>query len=815
MKRYLLIVTILLIISYQGITQVTRVKGIIKDAQTGEPIAYASVYVKGTSIYAFTNDSGAYIIETRQKIDSITVSFLGYKSITEPVERNVTQIINFNLQPNIVVFNEVVVRPGENPAHRILRAIINNKAKNRYFAKNIQYNRYSKILISLNNIDEKFKNQKIVKPFSFVFENLDTNSYTGNIYLPIIIAESSVDVFHIDNSPPLKKEIVKATSISGIQDQNILNFFGGLDQSFDIYNNYMDFYTESGFISPISDNGFLFYKYYLLDSAYRNGYKCYNISFKPRRKLERTFFGEFWVVDSIFSIQQLSMRINPQANINFINDLYAEYTYIPLNDSTWVISKEFVQADINLVESKRLKGLQGKKTIVYNNYQINSSLPESIAKSSETIIVLDSAASVNMQQYRPVKLTQKEENTYAMVDSIKNVPAFKSTYNTLKTIIEAHYSFDKFKIGPYFSFYSYNKLEGHRFRIGGVTSEDLSQNIQLTGYIAYGSYDNKWKYYGNVMWILNRKPYTKLITLYRHDVSQIYLAPGELLNENIVSSFFRRYEFTKLQMIDNATIMIERDINPNWVGNLSVNYFKVQSSKYVPFLLKADTSILSQINTSNISIGFHYEKNQKFYNTTFYRYRYLNEKPAFDFNVTIGVKNLLGGQYNFAKTNFKISQYVKTNPFGYNKYFIEMAKIWGNIPWPLLNIFKGNETYGYHYGAFNLMNYYEFVSNEYFIFSTEQHFQGIVLNYIPIIRRLKWREVASFKMAIGRLTSNYDNSILLPDYMQPLQKPYYEVGLGVENVFKFLRFDFIYRLSYLNKPEVQKFGLRASLQFIL
>lgn len=809
------LLTILFAFNPYSYGQLTRIKGIVKDAQTGEPIAYASVYVKNSSIATYTNDSGAYVIETRQKIDSITVSFLGYRSQTEPVERGVTQIINFNLQPNIIVFNEVIIKPGENPAHRILRAIQANKKRNQLQSANIEYNRYSKVLISLNNIDDKFKNRKILQPFKFVFENVDTNSYTGNVYLPIILAESSVDIYKSEN-PPLHKEVVRATKISGIQDQNILNFFGGLDQSFNIYNDYMDFYTESGFVSPISRDGLLFYKYYLIDSAYRNGHKCYNISFKPRRKQERTFFGDFWVVDSIFAIQQLSMRINPQANLNFITDLYAEYNYAPLNDTLWVITREFVQADINLTESKKLKGLQGKKTIIFSNYKTTPTLPNQILTKKEDIIVPDSAInSNNIERLRPVALSTKEQRTYAMVDSIKNVPAFRSTYNTIKTVVEAHYSFDKFKIGPYFSFYSYNKVEGHRFRIGGVTSDDFSQRVQITGYVAYGSDDKEFKYYGNVMYLLSRQPYIKITALHRHDVSQIYLAPGELLNENIVSSFFRRTEFTKLQMIENSALLLETDLHPNLSANIGFSLFKVQPNQYIPFIRAADSTWINQLNTTELSLGLHYEKGQKFYNTTFFRYRYLNERPAIDLSFTSGIKNILGGQYNYAKIKLRYSQYLKTNPFGYNKYYFEAGKIFGKVPWPLLQVYKGNETYGYNSNAFNLMNYYEFVASEFIIFSTEQHFQGIFFNYIPLIRRLKWREVASFKTTIGRLDKNDENIFLLPSYMYVVNRPYTEIGIGIENIFKFIRIDAIYRASYQKNPNIEKFGIRASLQFIL
>ncbi|HOT13908.1 MAG TPA: DUF5686 family protein [Bacteroidales bacterium] len=810
-KLYTFIVFVCLSSLLSG--QMTRIKGIVRDAETGEPIPYASVYVKNTPLVVFTNDSGAYVFETRQKINAISVSFLGYKEATEEVDKGITQIINFDLEPNVTVFEDVVVRPGENPAHRILRAIDKNRNRNSLRLNNIQRNQYSKIQISLNNIDEKFKNRKILQPFKFVFDNVDTNAITGNVYLPIMIAESSIDHYS-QNDPSFKKDIVRATKISGIQDETIINFFGGLNQSFDVYSSYMDLYTESGFISPIADNGLLFYKYYLLDSAVRAGHKCYHISFKPRRKQERTFFGDFWVADSSFALQSMTMRLNPQANVNFITDLYAEYSFYPENDSLWPIRSEFIQMDFNLAEMKRVKGVQGKKTVIYSNYKIDKPIPKEIFDVSKDAEKLDSLTnSSQIDTLRPVQLSKSEQTIYGMVDSIKNVPAFKTTYNTIRTIVEAHYSFEKFKIGPYFSLYSYNRVEGHRFRIGGVTNQNFSKRMRANGYVAYGTDDKEYKYFANMHYVVSRIPYTRITALYRHDMSQIYLAPGELLNENIVSSFIRRYDFKKLQMIDNASFNIESDIASSLSVILGTNYFKVDAGKYIPFV-KPDSSEVKSINTGEIFTNIHFEIGQKFFTTKYKRFRMQNEMPAFDLNLTAGIKGMYKGEYDYLKTSLTYSQYLKTNPFGYNKYSVEVGKIFGKVPWPLLNVFKGSETYGFEPNGFNMMNYYEFVANEYLKIISEQHFQGIFFNYVPLLRKLKLREVATCKAVIGHL--NYKpEMMLLPSYMYGLHQPYVELGVGVENIFKFFRIDALWRLSYWNNPDIEKFGIRLSLQFIL
>jgi hypothetical protein len=798
-----------------SIAQTTKIRGIVKDAETGDPIAFASVYIKGTSVFAYTNDSGAYSISTKLKVDSISVSFLGYRSQSEIITRRVTQVINFNLVSNVTKLDAIVVTPGENPAHRILRAINKNKEKNALKTINYQCNKYSKVQIALSNIDEKFKNRKVLQPFKFVFDNVDTNAYTGNTYLPILIAETSSD-FYYQKSPLIQRETVQATKISGIQNESVLSFLGGLNQSFNIYDDYMNFYSESGFVSPISGSGLLFYKYYLLDSAIRDGHKCYNISFKPRRKQERTFIGDFWVADSCFAIRSMNMRINPQANLNFITDMYAEYNYSCVNDSIWIINREYIQADLNLAEIKRLKGLQGTKTIIYSNYKINEPIPDDIINRSDQLVISDSASSPGtIDKLRPVQLSTREANVYKMVDSIKNVPAFKTAYDIIQTIVEAHYTVDKFKIGPYFSLYSYNEVEGHRFRIGGTTNAKFSEKIQFTGYTAYGTYDKEFKYYGELLWIIKKNPFIRLTSIIRHDVGQVNLDPGESLNENIISSFIRRNSFTKLQMMDNAKFVLETDIVNGITNQLSANLIKIHPSKYIPLARKIDSASVASVNAVELGVGFHIESGQKFFNSRFRRLRLRNDNPAFDVNVTAGLKNFLHGEHGYMKYSIKMSHFLKTNPFGFNKYSVEIGKMTGKAPWPLLNVLRGNETYGLSNVSFNMMNYYEFVANEYITVFSEQHFQGIILNYLPLMRKLKLREVASFKAAFGRLDAKNYNDLLLPTFMHGLDKPYIEAGIGLENIFKFIRVDALWRFTQLNHPDIEIFGLRIRLHFML
>ncbi len=333
--------------------------------------------------------------------------------------------------------------------------------------------------------------------------------------------------------------------------------------------------------------------------------------------------------------------------------------------------------------------------------------------------------------------------------------------------------------------------------------------------MAYGTYDNELKYYGKLIWILNKTPRSSLTTVFMHDISQINIEPGEPLNENIISSIARRNPFTKLQMINCFNSTLETDLLKDLTNLISFNYMRIFPSQFIPIIKASDGKTVPFISTSHLDVGFHLESGQEFYQSKFARGRKKNNNPSFDLVTSYSLKGLLGCSYEYWKLKFSMEQYLQTNPFGFNKYKIEAGKTFGIAPWPLLNIMNGNETYGSNSNAYNMMNYYEFVADEYVSLASEQHLQGMILNYLPLIRKLKLREVLSVKAVAGRLSRKNTEDIFLPSFMQSLDKPYIEAGFGIENIFKFVRFDALWRLTYTRNPDVQIFGIRARLQFML
>ncbi|UPT68080.1 MAG: DUF5686 and carboxypeptidase regulatory-like domain-containing protein [Sphingobacteriales bacterium JAD_PAG50586_3] len=287
--------------------QNTIVEGRVTDAKTGEGIAFAAVAFKGTSMGTTTDFNGYYIINVSKPVDSLRCVFVGYNPQTKKITRDVKQTIDFVLQPTAYNIGEVVIRPGENPAEVLLKKVIKHKKdndKSKY--DSYQYETYNKLQFDLNNFTDKISKRKALKQISFIFDNVDT-SETGKAYLPIFMTETVSD-FYFRKNPADKKEMVKATKVSGIKNKSVSQFLGDMYQNIDIYENTLLLF-DKGFISPISNTGILFYKYFLTDSAYIESRWCYKVDFVPRLKQDLTFTGNMWIADTSFAIKKSSSRL--------------------------------------------------------------------------------------------------------------------------------------------------------------------------------------------------------------------------------------------------------------------------------------------------------------------------------------------------------------------------------------------------------------------------------------------------------------------------------------------------------------------------
>lgn len=797
--------------------QITKIRGYIYDAGTGESLPFVNITFKNTNIGTITDFNGYYFIETRYASDTIIASSLGYESQHIPIRKGVFQEINIQLHPQSISLEEVVITPGENPAHTILRNISKNKHKNN--PEKIPYYQceiYTKLQIDLNNVDENFRNKKIFNQFQFVFDNIDTNTITGKAYLPLFISENLSD-FYYSSKPQRKKEIIKASQVSGIKNASVSQFMGRVNFTFNIYDNFMTLY-ESGFISPIADVGLQYYKYYLVDSASIDGRQCYQISFKPIRKQERTFFGDFWVDANSFAIVKMQMRLADNVNLNFINELAATFEYKCHADTLWYLAMEEILVDINMLESKKIKGLFGRKTSFYRNHTFSPDSNSTMLQSGENYHIDDDALHFTKEFWdsiRPFKLTEKEQRVYTTVDSIKKTPLYQTAENIVYTLANYYFIIGKFEYGPYFTTYSFNEIEGQRLRIGGQTSNKFSTRTMFNAHMAYGFRDERFKYGIGYIHMFSKRPRRATGASFVNDMEQLGSSINAFRTDNIISSVLRRNPNYKLTMTETTYAYYEHEWYQGFSNKISVQHKRIYPTYYIPFVLSTEQAeSLNNITTSEITLHTHFAYDEIFLLGEFERRSLGTRYPEIDLFLTVGLKNIWNSRYDYQKINLRYYHYFNTNPCGYMKYMIDAGYIAGKLPYPLLELHRGNETYAFDYYSFNMMNYYEFVSDRYVSLFAEQHMQGFLLNRIPLIRKLKWREVLSGRGVIGSLHNANRNYMLFPDGLGTLSKPYYEAGIGIENIVKIFRIDAMWRLSYLDHPNIEKFGIRIKMQVI-
>lgn len=811
----ILIVAAIICLNIQVLSQTLKIRGKVIDAETNEPIPFASVALNDGINGTISDINGEFFLERKTNADSVHITFVGYKKVTYPVNNISFQEIIAYLEKDNIEIEEVVITPGENPAHAILRKIRENKDKNSHKdVASYQCEVYNKMEIDFNNVDEKFQDRKALNQFKFIFENVDTSALTGKAYLPIFITETISDYYF--KVPDVKREIIKASKMSGINDPTLSQYTGLMFQKVDIYDNFMEILVP-GFVSPISDFGLLYYKYYLIDSIIEADNVTYQITYEPKRKTEKVFSGYFTVDKNTYAISSVSMKLVEGINLNYIDDFAILIDFSRISDTTWFVSREYYEVEFNLRDKG--KGFVGKRTTYYSNVKINEPFPEDVeqmhVKTSAYNDVTDKSEEF-WQNSRPSRLTEQEQKIYETIDSVKNVPLFKTTVNWINMIAAYYYDFGMFEYGPYYKTYSYNEIEGSRIRVGGQTSIEFSDKHRLFGHLAYGFQDEKFKYGLGYKFFFRKNTWMTAGLKITNDIKQLGQSENAFTEDNFLTSFLRRNPNYKLTMVNT----VEGHFEKEWFHGISNTVtFKRQiiwPTEYIPFKTEDIDGLQSNeknIVTSEINLNTRFAYNEQFVYGNFERISLSTKSPILSLDVKMGIPNLFGSQYKYIKLILDVRDNVNIPPFGYFKYIIVGGKIFGALPYPLLELHKGNETYAYDYLSYNRMNYYEFVSDEYASFLVEQHFEGFFFNKIPMMKKLHLREVAYGQMLLGRLSEENKNVFIFPEGLSSLNKPYIEAGIGVENILRLIRIDAVWRLSHTEKPQnvIMMFSLHVAL----
>lgn len=806
-------------------SQTTRVRGRVTDARTGEVLPLVNVVFRGTTVGITTDFDGAYFLETRADVSELQASFVGYELSAVKINKGAFNAVDFSLVPLTFDLDEVKVVPGENPAHAILRHVIENKKRNNPY-ENSTYKCaiYTKMELDITNIKPGFKNKKLQQNFGFVFNYMDTSAVTGKAFLPVMISESFADYYY-RKSPGLSREVVKASRISGIQeDATLAQFTGHLHVNINLYDNYVSVFDVK-FASPLCDHGLMYYKYFLVDSVQKDGRKIYKIRFHPKGLSTPVLDGEVNIDSMTWALESAKVQMPKKLNVNWIRNLVFENQNALLNDSVWFPKRDKLFADFSIhpKDSSKIASFLGHRQVDYSDVVLNEAIPREILKMDNDVIMLPDVLKNDEQFWdtlRPDELSEREKQIYGMVDSIKNTPLYRNIYDIVNTVLFGYYDTKYIGIGPYHKLYSFNKLEGNRFQLGAKTTTDWSKKIQLFGHIAYSDKDNKIKGGGGVSYLFNELPTSMLTIAYKHDVLQLGAGPAAFTTGSFMGSVFSRGGNDRLSPVNQWDIRFEKEWVQGFTNTFSAQWRTIYPSPYVQFV-SPDGDIYNSIHTTILGLNTRLSKNEVIVRKPFENFSLGSDYPIIGVDMSLGLKGISKNDYEFYRLELSVAHDFDIAPLGKSDFIVSGGKIFGKVPYPLLKLHEGNATYFYDRSAFSCMNFYEFASDMWASLSWEHHFRGFFLGKIPLLKKLKWREVFTFKALVGRLSDRNNGSLpdtkavlFFPEGMSSVSKPYFETGVGIENIFRIFRVDAIWRLSHRQDvpgQNVQNFAVNFSI----
>jgi hypothetical protein len=817
-------------------TTLTLVKGRVTDVDTKEGLAFVSVAAPGFAAGTRTDENGYYLLRTDQKVTQIQFNYLGYTTQLHPVKTGEQQTLDVILKPESNQLEEVTIKAKkykrkDNPVVDLIELVIANRDKNHIAdLASYQDEQYEKIFLGISNLNERFKTSRFLRPMRFVLENVDTSKLGGLPVTPVFLQENVMDYYRRSDPKQWKKYIKASKSVrfgEMVDDDGMDKSLQYLYQDVDIYDNYVDMLSDQ-FMSPIAKNAPLFYRYYAADTLEESGKKVIRLEFYPKNKLDMLLQGDLYIaLDSTYAVTRINFSINPNINLNWVKELVVEQDFQLLPSGKWVLGSEDYRMHFGI--NKRGAGMVAQRLVTHRDIRINPPLPDTVLTGNVSeVLTLPTAAKVIDNQFwdnaRPTPLNTAEAATYKNLDSLRNTRFYKVSTKVGYALLGAHADLGKFQIGPLNSFYSFNGVEGTRLRFGGRTGPKMSKNWRVEGWAGYGLRDLRWKYslggvYGLKGTAFNKFPRHLVRVNYLHDVLLPVQSFQASASANLANSVVRG-DNNRFFYFDRFNLQYEREFSNHFsfiVGGENRRFRPAGALLFEP--AEGGTPILDPVLASAAFVQVRYAPGETFYQggTT---------RSIIDFNYAAalryskGFKGIANGQYNYNELVVSLYKFTNTPPLGYNKLYLEAGGVFGKVPFPLLTIHRGNQTFITQQFSYNLMNFMEFVSDRYATLMVEHYFAGFFFNKIPLLRKLKWREACSFKMLYGQVSAQNrpeeDSGLLkfptLPDGT-PItytldDKPYMEASVGITNIFKVIRVDLIRRFSYLEHPGAAKYGVR-------
>ena len=860
MKQRYTIYALFLLSLFVSISASAQIKGVITDSLTNEPLMYITVQYEGKGVGGISNANGEYQVETRKGWDELTFSAVGY--ITKKVKlKPGTRVLNVKLQSDDIMLSEVVVKPKKekysrknNPAVEFMKKVIENKKalkleENDYY----QYQKYEKMKMSLNDVTPDKMEKGIYKKFSFFKDQVEVSPKTNKMILPISIKETASKTIFRKN-PKSEKTIIEGMNSTGIEEFfNTGDMLGTiLTDVFSDINIYDDDIRllQRRFVSPIGRGAISFYKYYLMDTLMVDKQECVHLTFVPQNPQDFGFTGHLYVVkDSTYAVKKCTMNLPKKTGVNFVENLDIVQQFEQLPDSNWVLTDDDMTVELHFV--KGIQGLEVQRTTKYTDYQFTEIEPRLFRLKGNVIKEANMLAKSDeyWAKVRQVPLTKKESTMDVFMNRIEQIPGFKYVIFGGKALIENFVETgsknhpSKFDFGPINTMITSNYVNGTRFRLSGMTTGDLDPHWSLSGYGAYGTKDKKWFYSGQVAYSFNKREYV-LWEFPKHYIAFKYtydvMSPMDKYLATDKDNLFVGWKWTTVDQMSymrDATLTYELETNTGFSVQAMARHRNDQPAGQLqywknngetPGQWDEKNTLVHDITTTELGVTLRYAPGETLVNTKQRRVPVSLDAPTFTLSHTAGFKGVLGGEYNFNLTEASIRKRFWLGSWGKLDVTARAGAQWNTVPFPLLNLPMANLSYiTQNNESFNLINNMEFLNDRYASLNLSYDMNGKLFNRIPLIKKLKWREMFRIRGLWGTLTDkNNPYKSNNPDlFLFPMRDgvptshvmgktPYVEASVGIYNIFKLLHIEYVRRLTYTDIPGVKKGGIRFMILMI-
>ncbi|MBQ8958541.1 MAG: carboxypeptidase-like regulatory domain-containing protein [Bacteroidales bacterium] len=831
----------------------TGASGVVVDAQTGETLPSVQVYFVGTTIGTITDLDGNFSIENTQGLVTLSFQMVGYK--TQILSLKANKILTnqrIELQTDVYGLQEIVVKPQRlkreeryrrkgNPAVELVRKVIEHKNANRIESVECYTSKsYEKLIMALDRFDVDFDSSLFWHEFQFLEKYIDTSQFNTTPTLTVSLRETMARNDY-QSHPMQERKYVIANRFQGID--AILDREGlatNIDAMFtkvNIFDNDIEIMLNR-FVSPLSSTlAVSFYHYYIMDTLDVDGDRCIDLAFAPVNPESYGFTGHLYIMnDSTYALKKYSINVPPYINMNFVSDLAIEQSFKQLDNGLWVSDK--TNTFVRFYLFKNMRQIYARHNLYQYDYEIGAMLPDSLmVNMNGNESVADSARKYVRSQWnamRPLELTGKESVIDSLMPELRRIPKFDAAIRVGEVAVSGYLATNrdrqksKFDFGPLYNTLSYNGLEGVRLRVGGMTTTNLHPHWFMNGYLAFGFNDLRLKHNATLIYSFNDKMYHPYESL-RH---ALYLStyydvevPGQTYSlfdrDNVFMSFSMGTPTQRMQYVRRTKLRYEKE----WANRFSVDAWLQHENNeaagtlhYARFNDDGSLSNIKYYNDLQLGLTLRFAPGEPLYNNRLGQESPFNlskDTPVISLTHTMGY---MDGQFFYNRTDINAEKRFWLSAFGHIDVTVQTGIIWSQVPYPKLYIPNSNQSLFLTPKSFSLMQPMEFVMDQYVAFFGTYYLKGWIFNRIPLVKKLKLREVASFNAVYGGLSQKNNPTLMheglyvLPEGCSPMGKvPYMEMSLGVENILKFIRVDWVHRLTYTDGlSNKEKNGVRLT-----